>query len=132
MRGPRTVLIADSDSMLRALLAARLTEAGYAVDPVADGEQAWTSIVEHDPDLAVLDIGMPSGSGLSGLELLRRVRDDERTKNLPVILLGSPRVDEQLEAGVACGATDVVRKPLNGRDLVRRISRLLGPARVRI
>lgn len=117
---PMRVVVADDDADIRELVTFKLRQAGYDIDAVADGAQAWATISEAPPRLAVLDVMMP---GLSGLDVLRKIRDDEHTKTVPIILLTARSRD--IDAGFASGATDYVAKPFSPRELVRRVTSVL-------
>ena len=119
---PMRVVVADDDADIRELVTFKLRQAGYDIDAVADGAQAWATISEAPPRLAVLDVMM---SGLSGLDVLRKIRDDERTKTVPIILLTARSRDIDIDAGFASGATDYVAKPFSPRELVRRVTSVL-------
>lgn len=123
---PKRVLIADDDSDIRDLVAFKLTQAGYDVAPVEDGVRAWDDIMATPPDIAVLDVMMP---GLSGLDVLRKIREDERTKNVPVILLTARSRESDVDNGFATGANDYVIKPFSPRELVHRVGTVLGRGR---
>lgn len=118
---PMRVVVADDDADFRELVIFKLTQAGYEIDAVCDGAQAWATISEAPPRLAVLDVMMP---GLSGLDVLRKVREDERTKTVPVILLTARSRDSDVDSGFT-GATDYVSKPFSPRNLVHRVSSVL-------
>lgn len=124
--GSDRVLIADDDSDIRELVTFKLVQAGYQVDPVADGAAAWESIVADPPRLAVLDVMMP---GLSGLDVLRKLRENAGTQDTPVILLTARSRDTDVDAGFASGADDYVVKPFSPRELVHRVSSVLGRGR---
>lgn len=119
---PMRVVVADDDADIRELVTFKLMQAGYEIDAVSDGSQAWASISAAPPRLAVLDVMMP---GLSGLDVLRKVREDERTKAVPVILLTARSRDSDVDSGFATGATDYVIKPFSPRELVHRVSSVL-------
>src|SRR5438093_11627311 len=78
------VLIAEDDLANQALLARLLERAGYRSFAVGDGRDALRAAMEENPDLVLLDIGLP---GMSGLEVCRRLRADTRTVALPIILV---------------------------------------------
>ncbi|MDO5711432.1 MAG: response regulator [Micrococcales bacterium] len=119
---PMRVVVADDDADIRELVTFKLMQAGYEIDAVSDGSQAWATISEAPPRLAVLDVMMP---GLSGLDVLRKVREDERTRGVPVILLTARSRDSDVDSGFATGATDYVIKPFSPRELVHRVSSVL-------
>jgi CheY-like chemotaxis protein len=118
----RLVLIADDDEDILALVRATIERSGHEVMAVADGAAALSAMAKRRPDLAVLDIAMPE---LDGLEVLRRLRADDETKDLPVILLTAQAQAADVERGFATGASAYVRKPFSPRDLATRIDDLL-------
>ena len=116
------VLVADDDRDILALVAIRLERAGYRVVQATDGTEALGLALQHEPDLAVLDLMMP---GLTGLEVTRALREDERTRHLPVILLTARVQESDLEAGLAAGATAYVAKPFSPQELCDRVEAIL-------
>lgn len=116
------ILIADDDQDILDLLVFKLTQAGYEVVGVKDGSAALTSIEANPPRLAILDYMM---SGLSGLDVLRKVRANEKTKDLDVILLTGRTGDSDVDAAFATGASDYITKPVSPRELVHRVHALL-------
>lgn len=122
MTGTR-VVIADDDDDIRELVAFKLSNAGYEVSTARDGIEALETIKATAPALAILDIMMP---GLSGLDVVRRLRDGEGPEGCRVILLTARARDSEVDAGFAAGADDYVIKPFSPRELLRRVNALLG------
>lgn len=120
---PNRIVVADDDADIRELVQFKLEQAGFVVDAVEDGGRAWESIVSAPPVLAVLDVMMP---GLSGLDVLRKVREDEATRDVPVILLTARSRDSDVDSGFTSGATDYVIKPFSPRELMHRVSSVVG------
>lgn len=120
--GPR-VVIADDDDDIRELVAFKLSNAGYEVRTARDGSEAIEAIVEFSPALAILDVMMP---GMSGLDVLRRLRDGEGPADCRALLLTARARDAEVDAGFAAGADDYVIKPFSPRELLRRVDALLG------
>jgi CheY-like chemotaxis protein len=118
----RLILIADDDEDILALIRAAIERSGHEVMSVADGAAALSAMAKRRPDLAVLDIAMPE---LDGLEVLRRLRADDETRDLPVILLTAQAQAAEVERGFATGASAYVRKPFSPRDLATRVDELL-------
>lgn len=116
------ILVADDDGDIRDLVVFKLTQAGYDVEAVQDGAAALHSIEASPPRLAILDVMMP---GLSGIDVLRKVRADERLKDLEVILLTAKSRDIDVDAGFATGASDYVIKPFSPRELLHRVNALV-------
>lgn len=120
--GPR-VVIADDDDDIRELVAFKLSNAGYDVRTARDGSEALETIVEFSPALAILDVMMP---GMSGVDVLRRLRDGEGPADCRALLLTARARDAEVDAGFAAGADDYVIKPFSPRELLRRVDALLG------
>ncbi len=122
---PDRILVADDDGDIRDLVVFKLTQAGYDVEAVEDGAAALSSIEAQLPRLAILDVMMP---GLSGIDVLRKVRADERLKDLEVILLTAKSRDIDVDAGFATGASDYVITPFSPRELLHRVNALVARA----
>ena len=123
MSAPRLVLIADDDRDILSLVRAVLERSGHEVVSAGDGEEALARVADRRPDLAVLDITMPQ---VDGLEVLRRLRADPQTSDLPVILLSAQAQEADVSRGFAAGASAYVKKPFSPRELVDRVGELLG------
>jgi DNA-binding response OmpR family regulator len=117
------VLAADDDEDILALLAFRLERSGYSVLQARDGEEALELAREKKPDLAVLDVTMPK---LDGFELTRRLRADDVTRRIPIILLTARTQDADVERGFETGADDYIRKPFSPQELSARVHAILG------
>jgi DNA-binding response OmpR family regulator len=113
------VLLADDDAVPRCLLQAALTEWGYEVEAVADGERAWQILqAEGAPKLAVLDWVMP---GLDGVEVCRRLRARPAAAPVYAILLTARDSKADVVAGLRAGANDYVTKPFDRAELQARV-----------
>ena len=121
------VLIAEDDIANQALLARLLERAGYRSFAVGDGRDALRAAMEENPDIVLLDIGLP---GMSGLDVCRRLRADTRTVALPIILVTGQTSAREVVAGLDAGADDFVRKPYDEAELMARIRSVLRLARV--
>jgi two-component system phosphate regulon response regulator OmpR len=124
MARPRRIWVLDDDPELRSMLEGYLTEQGYAVRALADGEQLRARLEGHlggeRPDLLVLDLMLP---GRDGLSLLRRLRDDG--DDLPVLLLSARADGVDRIIGLEQGADDYLAKPFLPRELTARIEAVL-------
>jgi len=116
------ILAADDDEDILQLVAFRLGRSGYRVLQARDGEEAIALATEHPPDLAVLDVGMPK---MDGLEVARRLRAAEATKNIPIIMLTARAQDTDVQGGFDAGANDYLRKPFSPKELRTRVQALL-------
>ena len=116
--GGPLVLVVEDDRASSTLLERLLERDGYRVVTAADGEAALGAVVEHAPDLVLLDIGLPM---LDGYEVTRRLREDSRTLTLPIILLTGRTGLEDVVAGLDAGADDFLSKPFRQPELLARI-----------
>ena len=121
--GQPVILAADDDPDIRELVAFRLERSGYTVLQAADGEEALALALEHKPDLAVLDVMMPK---MDGFEVVRRLRAEEATKRMPIIMLTARAQDSDVEAGFDAGVDDYLRKPFSPQELRARVQSILG------
>ena len=117
-----SVLIVDDEAAIRDMVAAALEVAGFRCLRAESARTAYASIVDENPDLVLLDWMMPE---ISGIEFLRRLRRDERTADLPVILLTAKAEEDNLVQGLDAGADDYVTKPFSPRELIARVRALL-------
>jgi CheY-like chemotaxis protein len=122
MTSARLVLVADDEEDILTLVSTIVERAGHEVVSVRDGAQALAAIRERRPDLVVLDISMPE---VDGLEVLRRVRADGETRELPVLLLSARAQEADVRRGFDTGASAYVKKPFSPSDLARRVDELL-------
>ena len=128
------VLIVEDDADISALIAHYLEKAGYGAETVTDGGRALTQARETPPDLVILDVMLP---GLSGLDVCRGLRADNRTAALPIIMLTARGEESERIIGLDMGADDYVVKPFSPSELVARVRALLrraapSPAKERI
>ena len=118
----QTVLVVDDESSIRDMLAISLDAAGYNVLQAENAQKAHALVVDKHPDLVLLDWMMP---GTSGLELLRRLKRDELTDHIPVILLTARAEESNKISGLDSGADDYISKPFSPRELVARVKAVL-------
>lgn len=116
------VLVADDEPMLVRLLERKLSKSGYRVISAADGEAALALIEEKKPDLVVLDAMMP---GIDGFAVVRRLKQDEATRSIPIIMLTGRRQEEDVVAALKLGVRDYMSKPFLPEELVLRIRNIL-------
>lgn len=117
-----SILVVENEISARQFLAANLQNSGYKVRCAGDVAQAETLVREVRPDLVLLDWILP---GVPGLPFTRWLRNDQRTRDISVVLI-SERADEQDKvAALEGGADDYVTKPYSGRELLARIKAVM-------
>lgn len=117
-----TILVVDDEQSIRDMLAISLDAAGYNVLQAEGAREAHALIIDRHPDLVLLDWMMP---GTTGLELLRRLKRDEMTEKLPVIMLTAKAEETSKISGLDSGADDYIAKPFSPRELVSRVKAVL-------
>ena len=122
VRAVPLVLVADDDEDILTLVALRFRRSGLEVILARDGEEALELIQTRAPDAAVLDIAMPK---LTGLEVVRRLRDSEATKSLPIVLLTARAAEKDVELGLEAGADEYITKPFSPQDLYTCVQSVL-------
>jgi len=120
----KTILVAEDDPVTRRFVVSLLEERGYEVLVAEDGEHAVNLAVSAAPDLLVSDLVMPYRDGY---EVLRAIRNDERVRGLPVLILSMRDREEDIVRGFEAGADEYVVKPFNAREFLARVRRLLEP-----
>jgi two-component system phosphate regulon response regulator PhoB/two-component system alkaline phosphatase synthesis response regulator PhoP len=120
------ILVVEDESAIADLVAEALRRAGFRAETAPDGDAALTVIEASPPDLVVLDLMLPK---LDGWEVCRRMREEERTAAIPVILLTARRDERDVVAGLEIGADDYLRKPFSLAELIARVRARLGEGR---
>jgi len=122
------ILAVDDEPNIRRLVEVNLQRAGYHVTTAADGVEALERIQREPPDMVVLDWMMPR---LDGLEVLKRLKADPETAEIPIVMLTAKAQDADIFRGWQSGADCYLIKPFNPMELqsfVRRIFEALAPA----
>lgn len=118
----KSVLVVDDEPAVCTLLEVVLGEAGYGVERAEDGEQALEHVRESPPDVCVLDVMMPR---VDGWEVLRSVRANPATADLPVVMLTAKGDPQDRLRGWKLGCDAYVPKPFDPSDLVREVTAVL-------
>ena len=113
-----TVLVAEDESALTTLLRYNLEREGYRVLDAKDGEEALLVANEENPDVVLLDWMLPQ---LSGIEVCRRLRSRQETRNVPIIMLTARGEETDRIRGLDTGADDYITKPFSMTELLARI-----------
>ena len=117
-----TVLVVEDEPQIQELVAINLEHLGHRVLRAASAEEAETAIRAALPDVLVLDWMLP---GESGLSFARRLRSDERTRELPILMLTARAMEQDKISGLEAGADDYLTKPFSPRELAARIKAVL-------
>jgi class 3 adenylate cyclase len=112
------LLVVDDNEMNRDMLSRRLASKGHAVQVAEDGERALRMIAEDRPDLVLLDVMMP---GISGLEVLQRLREKYSVSDMPVIMATAMDASKDIVEALRLGANDYVTKPLDFPVVLARV-----------
>ena len=116
------VLIVDDDELIAELASQVLIDAGHACGWVTSAEDAWAVLQRRRPDILLLDQDMP---GMSGVTLLRKLRQSATFYDLPVIMFTAMSGEQDESQAIYAGAQDYIRKPFEPRALTGRIQRVL-------
>lgn len=117
-----TILVVEDEPAIQELIAANLHHAGHHVLRAYDAEEATRLVRETLPDVVLLDWMLP---GMPGIQFARRLRSDERTRDLPIIMLTARSEEHDKVAGLEAGADDYLTKPFSPRELLARIKAVL-------
>lgn len=118
----KTILIVDDEAPIREMVAMALEMAGYQCLEAADAKQAHSLVVDSRPDLILLDWMLPN---ISGIELARRLKRDQLTAEIPIIMLTAKGEEDHKIQGLETGADDYITKPFSPRELVARLKAVL-------
>lgn len=118
----KTVLIVDDEASIREMIAVALEMAGFNCIEASNAQDALIEIVDHRPDMILLDWMLP---GTNGVELTRRLRRNESTRDVPIIMLTAKADEDNKIHGLEVGADDYIVKPFSPRELVARLKGVL-------
>jgi DNA-binding response OmpR family regulator len=120
----RRIVVADDETDIAGLLTMNLEMQGYAVETVHDGEAALDAVRRSIPDLVLLDVMMPK---MNGLDVLRALKADPATTDIPVIMLTAKAGDDDVWTGWSAGASYYLTKPFDLDELLRYLAYLEDP-----
>lgn len=123
----RKILIVEDEAAIREMVAFALRRANFEPIEVADAKQAQRAVMETVPGVILLDWMLP---GMSGIEYARRLRKDELTRHIPLIMLTARSEEDDRILGLDAGADDYVVKPFSNRELVARIKSVIRRSRM--
>ncbi len=114
----RKILIVDDEKTITSYLEKKLAKLGYAVSVAEDGEEALEKAFAEPPDFVLLDVKLPI---LNGHEVCRRLKADNRTGNIPIVMLSAKAQSDEIDEGLAAGADKYLCKPMGFPDILREI-----------
>lgn len=118
----RTIMLVEDEAPIREMLKIVLEQAGFSVNEAEDFDIALEKIVEPYPDLVLLDWMLPGGSGV---QLARKLKEHEFTRDIPIIMLTARGEEEDKVRGLEAGADDYITKPFSPKELVARIKAVM-------
>jgi two-component system sensor histidine kinase ChiS len=121
----KTVVVVDDEQETAEMIAEMVRLSGYQVVLSSGGDPAIHRIAKEKPDLVILDVMMP---GMSGLDMLRFMRRDPRLVHIPVVLVSARDRIEDIQAGMAAGASLYLTKPVSFNDFKSAVNLVLAPA----
>ena len=121
MNNTRIVVVEDEPDILE-VLSYNLQREGYGVTKSLDGTDGLEQIRRELPDLVLLDIMLP---GIDGLEICRQLKNDDRTKNILIIIISAKGEESDLVLGLGIGADDYIAKPFSPREMIARVKAVL-------
>ncbi len=127
MAAASTVLVVDDSATVRKITSRILARQGYKVLEARDGIEALEKLQEGLPAVVLLDVEMPR---MDGFELLRRIRDDSRWRELPVIMITSRTAEKHRKVAMDLGANLFLGKPFEEQDLLAQVARVTAKARL--
>ena len=122
----KTVLIVDDEEYIVTSLEYVMKSAGYEVVVAYDGEQAIEKIKATAPDLLILDVMMPK---LDGFEVYEKIRANPLWESIRIIMLTAKGRDSERDKGISLGADAYMTKPFSTRDILERVTELLGDSK---
>jgi len=122
----KKIVLAEDEPQIARLVEFKLKKEGYEVICKGNGEEALEVIKAEKPDLILLDIMMPV---MDGYVVLRRVKEDENLKGIPVVMLTARAQERDVVKGIDLGADDYIIKPFHPAELLARVKRILGKPR---
>ena len=116
------ILVVDDEADIVALVAYHLAKNGYRVSTASSGNEALEAAVRERPALIVLDLMLP---GITGYEVLERLREGDATRDIAVLMLTARREEQDRIQGLSLGADDYLTKPFSPQELVLRVGAIL-------
>ena len=122
---PKTILVAEDSLMLRKVACFPLEKTGYKVLEANNGIEAIEAMSKNHVDMLITDLNMP---GMDGFELIAHVKEDEKFKHIPIIILTTKKKKEMVMKGLTLGANSFLQKPIKPDLMLQEVERLLNKA----
>ena len=119
----KKILVADDEPHILRIVKDKLSNAGFEVASVTNGEDALNAAINEKPDLIMLDVMMPK---MSGFEVCQKINADETIKHIPVILLTARGQESDIKTGLEAGASEYITKPFSPRQMLAKVKEKLG------
>lgn len=119
-----SILIVEDDKFLRELLVRKLETVGFQTSAAVDGQEALVKIKEELPQIILLDLVLP---GIDGFEVLKQIKEDDKTNKIPVIILSNLGQREEVERGIKLGAADyLIKAHFTPEEIIEKVKGILG------
>ncbi len=116
------IVIIEDDPDICEILKFNLEQSGYEASVYYDGQKGYEAIIQAPPDLILLDLMLP---GMNGLEIARKLRFEDRTRDIPIIIITARSEEFDILHGLEQGADDYITKPFRPREVIARVKALL-------
>lgn len=126
--GPTKILVIEDEPDIVEVITYNLTREGFEVSSAKDGEEGYRKTRQDPPALVLLDLMLP---GIDGVELCRRLKTDQATQSIPIIMVTAKGDESDVVLGLGVGADDYVKKPFSPKELVARVKAVLRRAALR-
>jgi len=114
----RKILVVDDEKPIHSYLQRKLNKLGYSVCIAEDGEEALTQAFSQLPDIILLDVKLPK---LDGIEVCKRLKSDDITKHIPILILSAKAQSDEISEGLRAGADRYLCKPISFPDILKEI-----------
>jgi DNA-binding response OmpR family regulator len=119
----KKILIIEDDPFLSEMYAAKFTESGFETEVAIDGKEGLAKVKDIQPNLVLLDIVLPK---MDGFEVLKKIKEDRKLKEIPVILLTNLGQKSEVEKGIALGAAEyIIKAHFTPTAIVAKVKRIL-------
>lgn len=117
------ILVADDEPHILRLVSFTLSNHGFEIVTASDGSAAVEAAETEQPDLILLDVMMPV---MNGYDAAKKIRENPKTRHIPIVMLSAKSQQREIAEGLDCGASEYICKPFTPKDLVQKVSELLG------